>query len=96
MDDRYKHDHDGILAVVLELKSQLDSYKDVIMQLNSLIETINGSTSWKDESVKTSFISTCNSYLSIYKNLSTVMEKYINYLSTKSDAADSLERAFSG
>lgn len=96
MSDQYKHDGDGVAAVITDLKTKLDNYKDVIMQLNSLIDTINGSGAWKDNSVKTSFISTCNSYLSIYKNLSTAMENYINYLSRKSDAADALERAFAG
>lgn len=96
MGDRYKHDPGAVSSVISKLKSKLDTYKDIVTQLNTLIDSINGSGAWKDASIKSSFISTCNSYLTIYKNLSSVMEKYINYLTAKSDAADSLERAFSG
>ena len=79
MGDRYKHDADGVSIVVSSLQNLLGDYKDRILELKNLIDVINGSESWIDKDVKTSFVNTCNSYLTLYKDLATAMEKYINY-----------------
>ena len=96
MGDNYKHIPEGVSSVINNLKTILDDYKDRIVELETLVNEINGSTDWKDISVKTSFINTCVSYITIYKNLSVVMENYISYLTGKSDTATALERAYSG
>ena len=69
MEDRYKHDADGISSIVSSLKTLIDDYKDRVLELIKLVETINGSQSWVDKQVKTSFIQTCNSYIELYKKL---------------------------
>ncbi len=94
MTDAYKHDPDGISSVVTSLTGLLSDYNAKISELKSLVEKINDSSSWRDLDVKTSFITTCNSYLQIYNNLADSMEKYINYLNGKSASADELENAF--
>lgn len=95
MNDRYKHDADGVSAIISSLKDTIEQYKDEISKLSNLVNEINGSSSWKDAQVKTSFIATCNSYINVYKQLSMNMERYVNYLSGKSSSAQALEQAFS-
>ncbi len=95
MEDRYMHNADGISGVVSSLKTLIDDYKDNIMELSNLISTINGSSSWIDQSVKTSFINTCNSYVRVYRSLIISMENYVNYLVKKSESASSIESAYS-
>lgn len=95
MSDSYYHDADGIASVVNALKSDIDSYKGKISEIDTLINEINGSSAWKDAQVKTSFIETCQSYMTIYKELTTSMENYVSGLSDKSDGFSSIESAFS-
>jgi hypothetical protein len=95
MEDRYKHDADGISSIVSSLKTLIDDYKDRVLELIKLVETINGSQSWVDKQVKTSFIQTCNSYIELYKKLIINMENYVNYLVRKSESASAIERAYS-
>ena len=96
MADTYLHRPEGVSASVSKMRSLIGDYKDKIMEITSLVNSINGSTSWKDAVVKTEFITTCESYIEVYKNLVTSMEKYVNYLSSKSSSGEELERAYSG
>lgn len=95
MGDRYKHDAEGISNVVTSLQTLIGDYKDRILELMNLVENINGSSSWIDKDVKSSFVNTCNSYVSLYKELVASMEKYVNYLIRKSDSASAIESAYS-
>lgn len=95
MGDRYKHDAEGVSSVVSSLQTLIDDYKDRILELMNLVENINGSTSWIDQSVKSSFVSTCTSYINLYRGLATSMENYVNYLVKKSDSASAIESAYS-
>ncbi len=95
MSDAYYHDADGIATIVNTLKSDIENYKDKIVEISKLINEINSSSAWKDTQVKTSFINTCQSYMTIYKELSTSMENYVNGLSNKSEGFASIESAFS-
>lgn len=95
MGDRYKHDAEGISNVVTSLQSLIGDYKDRILELMNLVNNINGSSSWIDKDVKSSFVNTCNSYVNLYKDLVTSMENYVNYLIRKSDSASAIESAYS-
>ena len=95
MGDRYKHDAEGVSSVVSSLQTLIGDYKDRILELMNLVETINGSDSWIDQSVKNSFVSTCVSYINLYRDLANSMENYVNYLIRKSDSASALESAYS-
>ena len=95
MGDRYKHDAEGISNVVISLQSLIGDYKDRILELMNLVNNINGSSSWIDKDVKSSFVNTCNSYVNLYKDLVTSMENYVNYLIRKSDSASAIESAYS-
>lgn len=96
MADTYLHRPEGVSASVSKMKSLISDYKDKIIEITNLVNTINGSTAWKDAVVKTEFITTCNAYIDVYKNLATSMENYVNYLSSKSSSGEALERAYSG
>lgn len=93
MDD-YKHSPEGISPTITSLKTVIDDYKDKIVELSNLVNTIEASSAWKDVSVKTAFISTANSYINLYKSLSSCMENYVSYLTSKSEAASALENAY--
>lgn len=95
MGDRYKHDAEGISSVVTSLQTLIGDYKDRILELMNLVDNINGSSSWIDKDVKSSFVNTCNSYINLYKDLVTSMENYVNYLIRKSDSASAIESAYS-
>ena len=95
MGDRYKHDAEGVSSVFSSLQTLIGDYKDRILELMNLVETINGSDSWIDQSVKNSFVSTCVSYINLYRDLANSMENYVNYLIRKSDSASAIESAYS-
>jgi hypothetical protein len=95
MGDRYKHDAEGVSSVVSSLQNLIGDYKDRILELMNLVESINGSSSWIDQDVKSSFVNTCNSYINLYKDLVNSMENYVNYLIRKSDSASAIESAYS-
>ena len=95
MGDRYKHDVEGVSSVISSLKNLIDEYKDRILELMNLVESINSSTSWIDQDVKGSFVATCVSYINLYRDLVTSMENYVNYLIRKSDSASAIESAYS-
>jgi hypothetical protein len=94
MGDRYKHDAEGISSIISSLKILIDDYKDRILELMNLVENINGSSSWIDQDVKGSFVSTCVSYINLYRDLVNSMENYVNYLVRKSDSASAIESAY--
>ena len=96
MGDAYKHDPDGVLNVISALKDKTSTYSDKIVELTNLVNTINGSSAWKDVEIKTSFIDTCNSYITIYNNLILALDVYIDYLNKKSESGAALESAYSG
>lgn len=96
MADTYLHRPEGVSSSVTKMKSLISDYKEKIVETINLVNTIDGSTSWKDAVVKTEFISTCRTYIDVYKGLVTSMENYVNYLSSKSSSGEELERAYSG
>lgn len=95
MGDSYKHNAEGISSVVSSLQVLINDYKERIMELMTLVESIDGSTSWIDQDVKGSFVNTCISYINLYKDLVNSMENYVNYLIRKSDSASAIESAYS-
>ena len=56
---------------------------------------MEGSSAWKDEKLKTSFIASAKAYLESYKNFSSGIENYITALKTKSDNINDNESKFS-
>ena len=96
MNNIYSYDQNGVEYVLVSLKNINDKYKDKIRELHSLIISIESSPAWKDIKVKTVFINTCNSYIKIYNDLSSNMDKYINYLRTKAGIANDIENRYIG
>lgn len=94
MADNLEINADSIYSIANSLSVSIGEYKKNISSLISLVNEINSSSAWKDVQVKTSFIATCNSYISKYKELSIQMEKYRNYLTSKTDSSLELEQAF--
>ena len=94
MGDSYKHVPEGVSVTISSLKEIIYDYKDKIGELTNLVNEIASSSSWKDAQVKTSFISTAESYIRMYQNVLSNMEKYVNYLTKKSESANALEDAY--
>lgn len=94
MADTYKCNYEGISSNINVLKTTLDDYKEQVSNLIQLINEIESSSSWKDESVKTSFIRSANSYINLYKKFIIGIESLINYLTKKSEEALLLEEAY--
>lgn len=96
MGDSYKHIPDDVAVYINTLREYVEQYKDKIDELNGLVIKIDGSAEWKDLQVKSAFIATCNSYITLYRTLVATMERYVNYLSKKSEGASALEKAYAG
>lgn len=96
MVDAYKHNPAEVQSIISSLTTQLNNYNDKINELQNLVLKIESSQLWVDAVLKTSFISACNSYITIYTNVSTKLDSYIKYLTKKSAGAESLEKSFSG
>lgn len=82
--DTFLHDEDGLGTIISDIKSSLSSYREKIERLESLISAMNSSSSWIDAQVKTSFINTANSYITLYNNFCCGLESLITCLSKKS------------
>ncbi len=94
MGDAYKHNPDEVTVYINTLKEYVNQYNDKIDELNGLITEIDGSSEWKDATVKTEFISTCNSYITLFRTLASTMERYVVYLNNKSEGAAAFEKAY--
>lgn len=90
----YKHIPEDVSGIIDKLKTCVEEYKNKINELNSLISSIEGSSSWKDEQVKSEFISTCNSYIAIFRAMSLKMENFASYLNVKNNNGMSLDSAY--
>lgn len=95
MGDSYKYNGEGISSVISSLQVLVNDYKERILELINLVDSINGASSWVEQDVKGAFINTSNSYISLYKELVNSMENYVNYLIRKSDSAAVIESAYS-
>ena len=95
MKDLYKHDPDGVLAVVSSLREKASGYNDIITNLENCVNSINDSSSWIDVEVKTLFVNDCKNYISIYKDLIVTIGVYIDYLEKKSNAGVAIETTYS-
>jgi len=95
MKDLYKHNPDGVMAVVTSLREKTSGYNNVVTRLNNLVNSINDSPAWIDVEIKTSFVNTCKSYIEIYNKLIAAMEVYIIYLEKKSEAGAAIETTYS-
>jgi len=83
MGDSYLHNGDLVLDTIDSLSTDLVNYSNKITELENLVNTMNESSSWKDELVKTSFIETAENYISIYKKYIEILNGFIKYLTKK-------------
>ena len=95
MSDNYHHDGDGISSTIDQLVTDLQDYNDNIVKLVTMINTINESSSWKDDLVKTEFITTAERYIDMYKRYANTLASFITYLINKNNEASALESAYS-
>lgn len=93
--DNFLHDESGISTIINDVKNEISSYKDNIKALEKLVTSIEGSGSWVDEQVKTSYVNTAKGFLSSYNSFATGLENYIKCLETKSDNIVEHETKFS-
>ena len=95
MKDLYKHDPDGVLAVVSSLREKTSSYNDIVTNLDNFVNLVNDSSSWIDAELKTLFVSDCKAYITKYKEVIAKIEVYINYLEKKSESGVAIETTYS-
>lgn len=94
MVNQYMHDYDNVENIITSLKNTKKDYEDKITEIRTLISNIASSSSWIDESIKSSFVNCCNQYITIYTKVLSGMTGYIDYLEKKSKAALELETAY--
>lgn len=95
MNDKYKFETDGVDKSLATLQQIRGKYDAEITKMTNLARTIDASPLWKDLKVKTKFIETFNSYISIYKDACSNMERYEKYLEKKSDDVKQIEQKYS-
>lgn len=93
--DSFLHDKSGVSSITSELNNYLNEYKNHIVALEQLINTMSSSTAWEDKTIKTSFIATAKSYIKAYNSLSNGIEAYINCLNKKSENLSEHESLYS-
>lgn len=93
--DNFLHDESGISTIINDVKKELSNYKDNVKALETLIGSIEASSAWKDESVKTSYINTAKSYITSYNNFAAGLDNYISCLQKKSENLVEHESKFS-
>lgn len=93
--DNFLHDETGISTIVNEVKEEISLYKENIKALENLVTSIEGSSAWVDESVKTSYINTAKSYISSYNSFATGLDNYVECLVKKSENLVEHESKFS-
>ena len=91
----YLYDGDAISSTVSSLRNDISTYRSNVASLKQLVNNIESSDAWVDKNVKSSFISTANSYIKQYDEVIKWMESLVGYLSAKEKAASSLEAAYS-
>lgn len=91
----YSFDEDAVSSIVNNLKEDIENYRTNIASLKQVINSIETSDAWVDKNVKTSFISTAESYIKKYEEMIRWMETLVNYLSSKSKSSSGLETAYS-
>lgn len=95
MVNQYMHDYNNVETIITSLKNIKKNYEDKIDEIKKLVIDIEGSSSWVDQTIKTSFINCCNQYVTLYGRVISGMDVYITYLEKKSKAALELETAYS-
>lgn len=93
--DNFLHDETGISTIISEVKEEISLYKENIKALEILVTSIEGSSAWVDESVKTSYINTAKSYISSYNIFATGLDNYVECLVKKSENFVGHESKFS-
>jgi len=90
----YLFNEDSVTSTVSSMKSDIETYRENVTALKNLINTIESSDAWVDNTVKTSFVSTASSYVEKYEEIIKWMEALVAYLSDKGKAATELENAY--
>lgn len=91
----FLHDELGLSTLINDIKNEISLYKENISALEKLIVSMEGSSDWVDESIKTSYINNAKGYISSYKNYAMGLEKYIECLEKKSNNIVEHESKFS-
>jgi hypothetical protein len=94
MVNKFLHDYDNVASVVTSLKSKKSDYEVKVEEIKTLIGSIEGSSAWIDQALKTSFINCCNQYLALYVKVLSGLTAYIDYLEKKSELFLDIETTY--
>ena len=90
----YLFNEDSVTSTISSMKTNIETYRENVTALKNLINNIESSDAWVDNTVKTSFVSTANSYVEKYEEIIKWMEALVAYLTDKGKAATALENAY--
>ena len=94
MSNKFLHDYDNVASVITSLKSKKKDYEDKIIEIKNLVNNIEGSNAWIDQTLKTAFINSCNQYLTLYNKVLSGLTSYIDCLEKKSELFLDLETTY--
>lgn len=82
-------------SIEKELNTLIDNYDSKLKDMRSLYNEINLSSSWKDTSIKTSFLNKLDKYLKEFEELKDTMTNQVSSLSLSTTTIDNIESTFS-
>lgn len=94
MSNKFLHDYDNVASVITSLKSKKKDYEDKIIEIKNLVNNIEGSNAWIDQTLKTAFMNCCNQYLTLYNKVLSGLTSYIDCLEKKSELFLDLETTY--
>ncbi len=91
---KYKHVPEEMTASATRLTNLIDNYNSKLEEIQSLIDNIYSSPSWKDTAMKEAFNNTCNGYMTIHNNRSLKLSYNVMKLKEKARCAAEHEQAY--
>ena len=78
-----------------QLNTLIDNYDSKVEAMRNLYKDISSSSSWKDTSIKDTFLNKLDNYIRLFESLSTTMSNQVNKLSISTSEVDTIESIFS-
>ena len=95
MSDNFKFSQEGLTTIHRNLVAKTDEFKSSIDKLTTLVKEIESSASWKDATVKSSFVNSINSYVNYFNSSYTKLTGFSDYLNKKTSSISQFEDSYS-
>ncbi len=94
MANNYKNEQSNIETTIVKLNQNIANYDAKIADLTALLNEIKSSSDWDDPELKPSFISTFQSYITLYQKLSASISKNIKFIKQHNDKISELNSQY--